>query len=385
MRAEDDPGAVTSGSPHHAQQVAGAVLDEVEPARGRLPGEPLAQVGVLAGPGVAPVAPGAGMPPDPREIGPHPVEAGRGDDTGVVLKATFRTPGVLKVAFTDTTARRTRAARVRARAQPSPRPPASRIGTRTPPASAAARPPGSPRPRAAARPSPGRWPAPAPASRAASAVPSATRDLARVDRAPDPDPAAVVDRHPRRPRRRVHQRVEQRPVGDRVRAVGHRLGLPVRRGDRPRVQVVAPDHDRRGHLPRRHQLVEPQPRDVALARAPASRSAPAAPGTRPSPAPRGSSAAACRRRGTARARPRRSPRCRPGRPTAPPTGTAPSPSRTAAGCRPARTRGRRTPGRSRPGGPRRGSSCRSRRPRRRRPGTRPSPRRAGPSTPAPGR
>ena len=39
-------------------------------------------------------------------------------------------------------------------------------------------------------------------------------------------------------------------------------------------------------------------------------------------------------RGTARARPRRSPRCRPGRRTARPTGTAPCPRRTAAGCRP---------------------------------------------------
>ena len=53
-------------------------------------------------------------------------------------------------------------------------------------------------------------------------------DHARVDRVADPDPAAVVDAHPGRARRDVDERVQDRPVRDRVGAVAHRLGLAVR-------------------------------------------------------------------------------------------------------------------------------------------------------------
>ena len=56
----------------------------------------------------------------------------------------------------------------------------------------------------------------------------------------------------------------------------------------------------------------------------------------------------------------RSPRCRPGRRRAPPSGTAPCPRRTAAGRTPARSPGSRTRGRSRPSRPARGGCCRSR-------------------------
>ena len=70
-------------------------------------------------------------------------------------------------------------------------------------------------------------------------------DHARVDRVADADAAAVVDADPGRARRDVEQRVQDRPVGDRVGAVAHRLRLAVRRGDRAGVEVVAPDHDRR--------------------------------------------------------------------------------------------------------------------------------------------
>ena len=42
------------------------------------------------------------------------------------------------------------------------------------------------------------------------------------------DPAAVMDRHPRRARSRVQQRVEQRPIAHRIRSIPHRLGLAVR-------------------------------------------------------------------------------------------------------------------------------------------------------------
>ncbi len=192
-------------------------------------------------------------------------------------------------------------------------------------------------------------------------------DLAGVDGAAHPDPAAVVNRHPRRARRRVDQRVEQRPVGDRVGAVEHRLGLAVRRGHRPGVEVVAADHDRGRQLAGRHHLVELQPGQMPLAVAepadacgqPLERDLLAGHGDPPR--------AGARCRGTARGSRGRWRRCPSDHPTAPPTGTARGPPRTAAGCRRGRSRGSRRPGRSRPFGPRRGWSCRSRTPRRRGP------------------
>ena len=81
--------------------------------------------------------------------------------------------------------------------------------------------------RGGSRPSRGRWSAPVRASRAASAVPSATQDHSGVDRTPDPDSSAMVDRDPRGPRGRVHERVEQRQVGNHIRPVGHPLGLAI--------------------------------------------------------------------------------------------------------------------------------------------------------------
>ena len=81
------------------------------------------------------------------------------------------------------------------------------------------------------------------------------------------------------PRRRVQERVQDRPVGDRVGAVAHRLGLAVRRGDRARVQVVAADHDRRLHAPGRDELVEDPAGPSRARRSRASRCARAGPGT----------------------------------------------------------------------------------------------------------
>ncbi len=89
--------------------------------------------------------------------------------------------------------------------------------------------------------------------------------LAGVDGPADADPAAVVDAHPGRAGSRVDQRVQQRPVGDRVGAVGHPLGLPVGRGHRPAVEVVAAEHDRGLHVAPGDQLVEPDPGQVPLA------------------------------------------------------------------------------------------------------------------------
>jgi hypothetical protein len=44
----------------------------------------------------------------------------------------------------------------------------------------------------------------------------------------DADAAAVMDADPGRAGGGVHEGVEERPVGDRVRAIEHRLGLAVR-------------------------------------------------------------------------------------------------------------------------------------------------------------
>ena len=90
-------------------------------------------------------------------------------------------------------------------------------------------------------------------------------DHAGVDRVADPDPAAVVDADPGRARGDVQQGVQDRPVGDRVGAVGHRLRLAVRRCDRARIEVIPPDHHRRGHSPAAHELVDRQARSGAVA------------------------------------------------------------------------------------------------------------------------
>ncbi len=160
---------------------------------------------------------------------------------------------------------------------------------------------------------------------AASSVPSATHTMPAWIERPMPTPPPVMQRDPARARRRVDQRVEQRPVGDRVGAVDHALRLPVGRRHRPRVEVVAPDHDRRADLAGRDHRVEAQPQPVALAvaepadsrREPLERDVLAG--------RRDPSARAPRRRGTHRARRGRSQRCRPDRPTARPSGTAPCP------------------------------------------------------------
>src|SRR3546814_15530579 len=65
--------------------------------------------------------------------------------------------------------------------------------------------------------------------------------------------------------RSVEKRVEQRPVRHRVAAVLHRLGLAIGARDRPRIEMVAPDHDRRLQFARRHHLVERDPEPVAIA------------------------------------------------------------------------------------------------------------------------
>ncbi|CAN0622259.1 protein of unknown function [Burkholderia multivorans] len=87
---------------------------------------------------------------------------------------------------------------------------------------------------------------------------------ARVLRKAHADAAAVVQRHPRCAARGVQQRVEQRPVADRIRAVLHRFGLAVRARDRASVEVIAADHDRRLQLAVLHHLVERLAQAIAI-------------------------------------------------------------------------------------------------------------------------
>src|SRR6187455_1080178 len=87
----------------------------------------------------------------------------------------------------------------------------------------------------------------------------------RVLRIADAHTAAVVDRYPGRAARGVQERVEHRPVGDRVGAVAHRFGLAVGARDRAGVEMISADYDRRLELAARDHLVEREPEPLALA------------------------------------------------------------------------------------------------------------------------
>src|SRR6266852_2258366 len=84
------------------------------------------------------------------------------------------------------------------------------------------------------------------------------RDLPSVQRVADAHAAAVVDRDPRRARRSIHQRIQQRPVGHRVRAIFHAFGFAKRRSHRATIQVIAPKHDGSFDRAFSHQLVNRQ-------------------------------------------------------------------------------------------------------------------------------
>src|SRR3712207_6298393 len=75
----------------------------------------------------------------------------------------------------------------------------------------------------------------------------------------------MVNRDPACPGRSVDHGVEQRPVCDRVRAVGHGLSLPVRAGHRAAIEMIAADHDWCPDRASRHEVVEGEAGAVALA------------------------------------------------------------------------------------------------------------------------
>ncbi len=81
------------------------------------------------------------------------------------------------------------------------------------------------------------------------------------------DAAAVVQRHPGGAGGGVEQGVEQRPVGDGIRAVAHGFGLAVGRGDRAAIEMVAADDDRRLDDALPDQIVEGEAEPGAIAEA----------------------------------------------------------------------------------------------------------------------
>src|SRR6185312_9796154 len=87
-------------------------------------------------------------------------------------------------------------------------------------------------------------------------------DDACVERIPYSHAAAVMETHPRGPAGRVEQRVEKRPVGDRVRSVPHTLCLAIGRSNRPRIEVIATDDDRCLDLALADHLVEGEPEQM---------------------------------------------------------------------------------------------------------------------------
>ena len=67
----------------------------------------------------------------------------------------------------------------------------------------------------------------------------ANNDQAGMLRIAHSDSATVMEGHPGRATGRIQQRIEQRPVGYRVRTVAHRFGFPIGTCDRAAVEVVA--------------------------------------------------------------------------------------------------------------------------------------------------
>src|SRR5258706_13350612 len=79
--------------------------------------------------------------------------------------------------------------------------------------------------------------------------------------------ATMMNRAPGPAAGGVQQRIEQRPVGPRIRAVAHRLGFGIGTGDRTGVEVVAADHDGSTELAPGHHLIEGQAEAMPVAQA----------------------------------------------------------------------------------------------------------------------
>src|SRR5262245_27765954 len=67
---------------------------------------------------------------------------------------------------------------------------------------------------------------------------------------------AVVKAHPRCAASRVHESVENRPIGNHVTPVKHRFGFSERGCDTSTIKMVAPDNDRCFYLSLRNEFVD---------------------------------------------------------------------------------------------------------------------------------
>lgn len=75
----------------------------------------------------------------------------------------------------------------------------------------------------------------------------------------NPHTATMVKADPRRAAGRVDERVQNRPVANRIQAIFHRFGLTVGADNQTAVEVVAANHNWCFHLAQRHQFVKIQP------------------------------------------------------------------------------------------------------------------------------
>src|SRR5690349_17769630 len=81
------------------------------------------------------------------------------------------------------------------------------------------------------------------------------------------DAAAMVQRHPGGTRGAIEQRIEEWPVGHRIRAVLHGLRLAVRACDRTGIEMIAADHDGSFQFAFGDHLVEGEAEAVTVAKA----------------------------------------------------------------------------------------------------------------------
>ena len=72
--------------------------------------------------------------------------------------------------------------------------------------------------------------------------------LSRMQGVTDTDTASMMKRNPARPRRRIEQRIQNRPVGDGITSILHRFGFAIRRRHRTAVEMIAAADDRRFDL-----------------------------------------------------------------------------------------------------------------------------------------
>ena len=90
-------------------------------------------------------------------------------------------------------------------------------------------------------------------------------DQSRMLRVAHPDSPAVMKGNPGCTAGRIHQRVQQRPVGDRIRAIAHGFCFPIRAGYGAAVKVIPADRYRRAQFTASDHFIESQAQLVALA------------------------------------------------------------------------------------------------------------------------